>query len=91
MEEVRGRTFTDGEQVQMDDTSFVDCTFDSATLRYAGGTLPTFENCNFADAHWYFQGAAVRTIQLLQVFANQGEVGRAFIDDLFKPDNYIGE
>ena len=91
MQEVRGRTFTGGEQVQMDDTRFVDCTFDDATLRYGGGTLPAFENCDFGQANWYFHDAAVRTIQLLQVFANQGEVGRAFVEDMFKPDNYIGE
>jgi len=91
MADVRGRTFTGGEMVQMDDTSFTDCTFDSATLRYGGGPLPRFENCNFADASWYFTDSALRTIQLLQAFANQEGAGRAFVDALFKPGNYIGE
>jgi hypothetical protein len=90
MADVRGRTFTGGEIVEMDDSSFTDCAFEDATLRYAGGALPRFENCSFVKANWYFTGPALRTIQLLQVFANQ-EGGRGFVDDLFKPGNYIGE
>ena len=68
----------------------VDCTFESAQLRYAGGGLPSFEDCSFGEPGWYFEDAALRTIQLLQAFANQ-EGGRPFIDDLFKPGNFIGE
>lgn len=91
MTEVRGRTFAGGEQVRVDDTSFIDCTFDGAQLRYGGGALPSFENCSFADASWYYEDAALRTIQLLQAFANQEGAGRAFVEDLFRPGNYIGE
>jgi hypothetical protein len=88
MEEVRGRTFTDGEQVQTDGRSFIDCAFDSASLRYGGGALPTFEGCSFGQTGWYFEDAALRTIQLLQAFGAQ-ENGRAFVDDLFRPGNFI--
>ena len=91
MADVRGRTFTGGEVVEADDANFVDCNFDNATLRYGGGPLPSFENCTFAVANWYFTGSALRTIQLLQAFANQEGSGRAFVDDLFKAGNYIGE
>ena len=91
MADVRGRTFTGGEKVRVDDTGFFDCTFDGAQLRYGGGGLPRFENCNFADASWHYEDAALRTIQLLQAFANEGGVGRAFVEDLFRTGNYIGE
>jgi len=90
MPDVRGRIFTGGEKVQTDGTSFIDCTFESASLRYGGGALPTFEGCSFGETGWYFEDAALRTIQLLQAFANQDN-GRAFVDDLFKPGNFIGE
>ena len=90
MEEVRGRTFTGGEKVQTDGRNFIDCAFDSAQLRYEGGALPSFESCTFGQTGWYFEDAALRTIQLLQAFANQ-DGGRAFVDDLFKPGNFIGE
>ena len=91
MAEVRGRTFTGGEAVQTDDTNFIDCAFESASLRYGGGALPTFEGCSFGETGWYFEGAALRTIQLLQAFANQGGAGRGFVDDLFRPGNFIAE
>jgi hypothetical protein len=90
MADVRGRTFTGGEQVQTDDTNFVDCIFESAQLRYGGGALPTFAGCSFGQAKWYFEGPALRTVQLLQAFANQ-EGGRPFVDDLFRPGHFIGE
>jgi hypothetical protein len=90
MAEVRDRTFKDGEQVQTDGQTFIGCRFDWAQLRYGGGTLPIFEDCTFGQTGWYFEDAALRTIQLLQAFANQ-DGGRAFVDDLFKPGNFIGE
>jgi len=91
MADVRGRTFSSGEQVQVDDTNFIECTFDSAQLRYGGGPLPTFEACNFLGTSWYFHDSALRTVQLLQVFANQEGAGRQFVENLFRPGNYIAE
>lgn len=92
MTEVRGRTFTDEAMVDVDDTEFVDCTFESATLRYSGGEHPQFENCTVAEAGWYFTGPALRTIQLLQQINNTGgEGGSTFVADLFRPGNLIGE
>ena len=92
MAEIRGRTFTDHERVDADDATFVDCDFQAAVLRYSGGGHPVFENCRFGDLGWYFAGPALRTIQLLQQIKNSGgEVGEAFIADLFKPGNLIGE
>ena len=89
MEQVRDRTFGQGEIVDSDGRVFSQCHFAGAQLRYAGGELPVFDDCTFESVRWYFQDAALRTIQLLQVTGN-AEGGRPFIDALFRPGNYIG-
>lgn len=90
MAEFRNRTFADKEAVDTDGNSFIDCRFDSAILRYAGGEHPTFTNCTFGETGWFFTGAALRTIQLLQQFGVTDQ-GRGFVNDLFRPGNYITE
>jgi len=88
MEEVRGRTFTGGEKVPTDGKSFIDCTFESASFRYSGGAHPTFERCSFGRVGWYFEDAALRTVQFLQMIRNS-DGGQGFIDDLFQPGRFI--
>ena len=90
MEEIRDRTYADGEVVRTDGTSFIDCTFENATLAYAGGTHPTFEGCSFGDVGWRFDDAGLRTVQFLQLI-NNSKGGRGFIDDLFQPGKLITE
>ena len=90
MEDVRGRTFTGGEKVQTDGRKFIDCTFESASFRYAGGVHPVFESCRFSEVGWYFEDAALRTVQFLQMIRNS-DGGEAFIADLFKAGNFISE
>ena len=89
MTEIRDRTYGEGELVDTDGNSFIGCTFNSSSLRYAGGELPVFEDCSFDNMGWYFTDAALRTIQLLQSLNNSG--AEAMIADLFKPGNYIGD
>jgi hypothetical protein len=89
MEEVRDRAFGKGEKVQTDGRAFAGCRFEGSQLVYGGGPHPEFVDCTFVDTGWYFEDAALRTIQLLQ--ANGGdEDGRAFIEELFRPGHYIG-
>jgi uncharacterized protein YjbI with pentapeptide repeats len=90
MAEFRDRTFSDGEIVDVDDNRFIDCRFDNAQLRYAGGEHPHFENCQVEDIGWYFTGAALRTIQLLQAQNIEGQA-QAMLEVMFKPGNYYGE
>jgi hypothetical protein len=90
MEEIRGQTFAGGEQIETDGKAFVDCTFDKAQLRYAGGAHPTFTGCGFGETGWYFTDGALRTIQFLQQI-NMAEGGAQFIEGLFKPGQYITE
>jgi hypothetical protein len=89
MEQVRDRTFTGGEMIETDGVHFSKCHFDGVHLCYCGGEHPAFEDCTFTSVGWFFDGAALRTIQLLQANGN-GEGGRTFIEDLFRPGHYIG-
>jgi len=88
MEQVRDRTFNEAEMVDTDGKLFTKCHFENAQLRYSGGELPIFDNCTFATIGWFFDGAALRTIQLLQANGN-AEGGRPFIEELFRPGHYI--
>lgn len=90
MAEIRDRTYTGREMVKADGTAFVDCRFESAVLRYSGGKHPEFRNCTFGEVGWYFAGATLRTIQLLQQ-VNASPANREFIANLFTPGNYLTE
>lgn len=89
MTEYRDRTFNAGETVDGDGATFFNCTFKSATVRYSGGDLPFFEACHLEDLHWYFDGPALRTIQLLQSIADKDDSGR-FIGDMFAKGVFYG-
>jgi hypothetical protein len=87
--EFRDQTF-DGP-VDVDGRHYVNCAFNEGVqLRYGGGALPRFENCQFAGVSWYFHDAALRTIQLLQS-QNMDGANQAFIDGIFRPGNLLGE
>jgi len=90
MTEIRDRTFTKDEIVDTDGNTFIGCTFESASLRYAGGEHPLFEECRFENMGWYFTDSALRTIQLLQSLNNSG-IADQLVGDLFKPGNYISD
>lgn len=77
--------------VDVDGNHYLGCTFqEGVQLRYGGGELPRFENCQFAGVSWYFHDAALRTIQLLQS-QNMDGSNQGFIDDIFRPGNLLGE
>jgi hypothetical protein len=90
MVEIKGRIYAGGEQVEVDGNILTDCRFENASLRYAGGPHPTFNDCNFSGAGWHFTGAALRTIQLLQQL-NNSPGGPAFIADIFAKDKYFAD
>ena len=90
MTEIRDRTVSAGETVDTDGNAFIGCTFNGATLRYAGGPHPTFQECTFDAMSWYFSDAALRTIQLLQSLSSSGRAD-AMVTELFKPGNYLSD
>lgn len=82
--------FVNQDRVEMDGGRFVNCNFRSAILLYAGGEHPKFEDCTFGEVSWRFEGAALRTIQLLQLMGGSAE-GQDFIKDLFQSGKYLTE
>jgi len=70
MEQVRERTFNGGEMVETDARHFIKCRFDGAQLRYCGGEHRTSEIAPSPMSAGIFDGAALRTIQLLQANGN---------------------
>ena len=73
-----------GEQltgrVVLDNTSFEGCTFRGATLVYFGGPAPSIRDCTFQGVAFRFDGAAGRTLALLQAMSAPSSGFR----DLFK-------
>lgn len=88
MEEIKGRTYSNDEVVDVDGMTFADCRFEKVTLRYGGGPHPAFTECDFSGAGWHFSDGALRTIQLLQQI-NASPGGPKFVADLFKPGVYF--
>ncbi|HEX6377117.1 MAG TPA: hypothetical protein VFZ91_15505 [Allosphingosinicella sp.] len=84
MTEKRNITFTEKDNVPTDGITFLDCVFERANLIYDGGAHPRFERCRFSNASWEFSGAALRTVQLLQVI-NASPGGGAFVASLLGP------
>ncbi|HEX5237504.1 MAG TPA: hypothetical protein VFW39_03460 [Sphingomicrobium sp.] len=91
MEQVTGRTFDQGEAVETDEKTFVECTFGPATLVYRGGEHPLFDRCAFGtDVSWTFLGPALKTIQFLQRIAND-QGGEHFIADMFQKGKFFAD
>ncbi|MEA3061908.1 MAG: hypothetical protein QOJ94_1689 [Sphingomonadales bacterium] len=86
----RDMTFVNKDRIEVDGGTFVNCDFRSAILLYGGGEHPKLEECTFGDVGWHFEGAALRTIQLLQLIGGSAE-GQKFIKDLFQPGKYLTE
>jgi hypothetical protein len=80
--EIRDQSLT-GE-IDVDGKRFINCRLEKIRLRFEGGVLPFFENCQFEDIIWNFHGAALRTIQLLQAQNYHGDA-QEMIDMMFKP------
>lgn len=69
------------ETIILDGMNFLDCEFRSCILVYRGGPLPTFDGSFIDQCEWRFEGAALRTIGLLQRMSASG--GENLIKSLF--------
>jgi hypothetical protein len=69
----RARAF-EGEalsgRVILDNATFERCKFQSAVLVYTGGVPPTIRNCSFEKVSFEFDGAAGRTLAMLQAMSS---------------------
>jgi hypothetical protein len=70
------------ETVLLDGEDFVDCAFQTCKMVYAGGELPTFNDCRFDDCDWKFDDAAARTLAQLKQVWNAG--GKASVQAMIK-------
>jgi len=64
MERIENKLFRN-ETITVDDTAFVNCDFENATLLYLGGPAPTFKQCAFDGTSLQFSDAALNTLQFL--------------------------
>ncbi len=73
--------------VLLDGASFQRCRFRHAVLVYTGGEPPRIQECAFEDVAFQFQGAAGRSLALLQAMASPSsglkEVFKASFPRLF--------
>ena len=68
-ETVSNREFA-GERLIIDGKHFEDCTFETCTLVFRGGTPPNFVRCDFAAPQFAFEAAAKNTVQLMSAIHN---------------------
>lgn len=57
-------------RVILDNANFEHCRFQGAALVYRGGVPPTVRNCTFENVSFEFEGAAGRTLALLQAMSS---------------------
>lgn len=67
-------------RVGLDNATFVRCRFRNAVLVYAGGPPPQIRECSFENVLFEFDGAAGRTLALLQALSAQ----KSGLRDIFK-------
>ena len=86
--------FTDenfeGQTVELDGNRYTRCKFTNCTIVYGGGAIPVLAHCDFKGETWRFEGAAERTLILLQEFSRAGSGFEALVKGcfpaLFKPN-----
>lgn len=67
-------------RIAIDGRIFERCRFERAVLVYSGGPLPRIEHCAFDNSTFEFEGAAARSMALLQAMSSQSSGLR----DIFK-------
>jgi hypothetical protein len=70
------------ETVLLDGEAYTDCEFRHCRLVYAGGEVPSFDNCKFGDCDWKLDDAATRTLGHLKAMWSAG--GKAPVQALIK-------
>jgi hypothetical protein len=75
-------TIFNHETLTLDGESFFDCEFRACRLIYAGGALPSFNDCRFEDCDWKMEDAAARTLAHLKLVWAVG--GKAPVQALIK-------
>ena len=84
----RNREFDGSAPLETDGNVYADCNFRETTFIYRGGEHPRFDRCTFHSCGWEFAGAAVKTIQFLQLIRG-APGGEGFFAQIFAPGAYL--
>jgi hypothetical protein len=76
------------ETVALDGESFEKCEFRQCRLVYAGGDLPSFDECRFDACEWKYDEAAARTLAYLKLVWGLG--GKASVQAQIKEVTSVG-
>lgn len=80
------------EDVELDDMTFVRCTFHQCDLIFRGGVVPTMQGCTWDNSKLAFKDAAERTLQFMAAMHHGGYA--AIIEQTFegiKRGDYISK
>ena len=61
-----------GAKIQLDGNSFKKCVFEQCTLDYAGGKLPSMEDCSLNNSKLTFSNQAADTLSFLKAMYHGG-------------------
>jgi hypothetical protein len=81
MSKFKGKDFS-GQRVKLDGNSYEDCSFNNATLTYAGGAPPELIRCDMSGASVGFTGAAESTGLFLRAMSQDPALS-GFVRQLF--------
>jgi hypothetical protein len=73
----------EGQTVELDGNTYIRCNFIGCTIVYSGGGIPKLQHCDFSNETWRFEGAAERTLILLQEFSRAGSGFEALVRGCF--------
>lgn len=82
----QNRTFKN-EPINLDDNTYIGCTFNHCEIIYSGGGPPNLTNNSFNDCSWTFDGAAARTLSFMAALYTGG--GKTVIENTL--DNIRGK
>ena len=63
------------EEIGVDATRFIRCSFSGTILNYLGGSVPIFEDCSFEGVQFSFGGSARNTFEWLRWLKAAGWIG----------------
>ena len=67
----------------LDDSEFIDCTFDGCTLVYSGGKAPSITGCRFKSFKFEFREHAANTVAFMKLMASPKSGLQRVIRDTF--------
>ena len=85
------KTFQD-ETVELDGNEYFNCGFHRCNLRYAGGSIPHFDNCRFEAGSFMLEQGAGNAFEFVRELYHAGLQSNveAFFDDIRRNPPRVG-